>query len=88
MEIDPNGAIAATLGYMVTPAGATQLTPIESLIDVTADVNRANPALTTKLDGGDYGNMANEVSEFCLDPTTGLEQVYAVVRAATLPQGN
>jgi hypothetical protein len=89
MEIDPNGAIATTLGHMVTPTGASQLTPIEQLIDVTADVNRAQPNLTTKLDGGDYANIANEISEFCLDPTTGLEQVYAVVRAATLPaQGN
>jgi hypothetical protein len=84
-EIDPNGAIAATLGHMVTPGGATQLTPIEVLIDVAADVNRAHPAETTKLDGGDYANVANEISEFCLDPTTGMEQVYAVVRAATLP---
>jgi hypothetical protein len=84
-EIDPNGAIAATLGHMVTPAGTTELTPIETLIDVAADVNRAHPAVTTKLDGADYANVANEVSEFCLDPTTGLEQVYAVVRAATLP---
>jgi hypothetical protein len=89
MEIDPNGAIATTLGHMVTPQGTTQLTPIETLIDVTADVNRAQPNLTTKLDGGDYGNIANEISELCLDPATGLEQVYAVVRAATLPdQGN
>ncbi|HEY3817906.1 MAG TPA: hypothetical protein VGL81_12080 [Polyangiaceae bacterium] len=85
MEVDPNGAIATTLGHMVTPQGTTQLTPIETLIDVTADVNRAHPADTTKLDGGDYGNIANEISEFCLDPSTGLEQVYAVVRAATLP---
>jgi hypothetical protein len=85
MEIDPNRAIAATLGHLVTPQGATQLTPIETLIDVTADVNRAQPSLTTKLDGGDYGNIANEISELCLDPSTGLEQVYAVVRAATLP---
>jgi hypothetical protein len=88
-EIDPNGAIAMMLGDMVTPGGSTQLAPIEQLIDVTADVNRAQPNLTTKLDGGDYANIANEISEFCLDPTTGLEQVYAVVRAATLPnQGN
>jgi hypothetical protein len=86
MEIDPNGAIGAMLGHMVTPGGTSQLTPIETLIDVTADVNRAHPELTTKLDGGDYGNMANEISEFCLDPTTGMEQVYAVVRAATLPE--
>ncbi len=89
LEIDPNGAIAATLGHMVTPQGTTQPTPIETLIDVAADVNRAHPAETTKLDGGDYANIANEISELCLDPATGLEQVYEVVREATLPdQGN
>jgi hypothetical protein len=88
-EIDPNRAIATALGHMVTASGSTQLTPIEVLIDVTADVNRAHPDQTTKLDGGDYGNMANEISEFCLNPASGLEQVYEVVREATLPdQGN
>ena len=54
-------------------------------------MNRAHPDQTTKLDGGDYANIANEISEFCLDPATGLEQVYEVVREATLPdqgQGN
>ena len=84
-EIDPNQAIAAALQSMVTPMADNQLTPIEVIIDVVADVNRADPALTTKLDGGDYGNMANEISEFCLDPASGLEQVYEVVREATLP---
>ncbi len=85
-EIDPNGAIAAALGHFVTPMGDTQLSPIEVLTDVAADVNRAQPDQTTKLAGTDYANIANEVSEFCLDPASGLEQVYEVVREATLPQ--
>jgi hypothetical protein len=84
-EIDPNGAIAITLGHLVTPMASGQPTPIEVLSDVAADVNRAHPDQTTKLDGGDYANIANEVSEFCLDPAKGLEQVYEVVREATLP---
>lgn len=93
-EIDPNGAIAITLGHMVTPMANGQPTPIEVLTDVAADVNRAQPDQgqsqgagmpATKLDGGDYANIANEVSEFCLDPAKGLEQVYEVVREATLP---
>ena len=53
------------------------------LSDVVADVNRAYPGSQGKLDGSDYANIANEISEFCLDPGRGLEQVYAVVRAAT-----
>ncbi|HEY1693917.1 MAG TPA: hypothetical protein VGG39_17240 [Polyangiaceae bacterium] len=84
-EIDPNAAIAATLGHMVAPPSATQSSPLEALMDVTADVNRAHPDQTTKLDGADYANIANEISEFCLDEQSGLEQVYEVVREATLP---
>jgi hypothetical protein len=43
-------------------------------------VNRADPSSTAKFDGADYGNVANEMSEFCLDPTRGLEQFYAVIK--------
>jgi hypothetical protein len=84
-EVDPEGAIAVALRHFVTPMGPAQPTPIEVLMDVTADVNRAHPDQTTKLAGGDYANMANEISEFCLDPATGLEQMYQIVRAATMP---
>ncbi len=87
MEVDPNQAIASVLGNFVTPISATQSPPIEALMDVTADVNRAHPNLTTKLDGADYANIANEISEFCLDPASGLEQVYTVVREATMTNG-
>ncbi|HTQ41710.1 MAG TPA: hypothetical protein VMI75_03060 [Polyangiaceae bacterium] len=82
-EIDPNAAIDSVLSSFVTPISATQATPIEVLSDVVADVNRAYPGSQLKLDGSDYANIANEISEFCLDPGRGLEQVYAVVRAAT-----
>jgi len=84
-EIDPNGAVSNVLSHLVTPMSDTELSPIEVMADVAADVNRAHPDQTTKLDGADYANIANEVSEFCLDPAKGLEQVYGVVRAATLP---
>lgn len=83
MEIDPNQAIDSVLSSLVTPMSATQATPLEVLSDVAADVNRAYPGSPLKLDGADYANIANEISEFCLDPGRGLEQVYAVVRAAT-----
>jgi hypothetical protein len=82
-EIDPNAAIDSVLSSFVTPISTTQATPIEVLSDVVADVNRAYPGSQLKLDGSDYANIANEISEFCLDPGRGLEQVYAVVRAAT-----
>jgi hypothetical protein len=86
-EIDPNHAIASILGDLVTPIGPTQQPPIEALMDVAADVNRAHPGDAAKLDAADYANIANEISEFCLDPARGLEQVYTVVREATMHDG-
>ena len=92
-EIDPNGAIAATSGTWsrrLGPRGTPRLRPgppIEALIDVAADVNRAHPARRRSSTADDYGNIANEISEFCLDKASGLEQVYEVVREATLPNG-
>jgi hypothetical protein len=80
---DPNRVLGQMMTNLVTPVSASAPSPFETLADAVADVNRANPALQTKLDGGDYGNIANETSEFLLDPTTGLEQVYAIVRETT-----
>jgi hypothetical protein len=82
-EIDPNAAIATALQGFVTPTATNEPSPIEVLIDVVADVNRADPSSSAKLAPADYGNMANEISEFCLDPASGLEQVYSVIREAT-----
>ncbi len=82
-EIDPNAALATALKNFVTPTADNQPAPIEVLIDIVADVNRADPSSAAKLAPADYGNMANEISEFCLDPASGLEQVYSVIREAT-----
>ncbi len=85
-EIDPNRTFAAVLSNLVTPASATNLSPIEVLIDAIADINRANPgvAFTTKLDGGDYASIGAELSDFLENKQSGLEQVYDVIREATL----
>ncbi len=80
---DPDRVLGQLLTNMVTPTSDTQPTPFEVISDVVADVNRADPRQQTKLNGADYGNIANETSEFVLDPSTGLEQVYAIVKQAT-----
>jgi len=69
----------------VTPIEAEKPAPIEIITDVIGDVNRASPEKTTKFDGADYGNIANEMSELCLDSSRGLEQFYAVIREAIRP---
>ena len=82
-ERDPNRAIAFLLQGLLTPMSSSELAPLDVVMDSIADVNRADPSLTTKLDGADYGNIANEMSEFCLDTTRGLEQFYAVIKQVT-----
>jgi hypothetical protein len=82
---DPNRVLGAILTNLVTPMSAVEPAPFEVIDDVVADVNRADPGQQTKLDGPDYGNMANEVSDFLLDPDTGMEQMYAVIKQATAP---
>ncbi|HEY2510594.1 MAG TPA: hypothetical protein VGI39_07055, partial [Polyangiaceae bacterium] len=79
-ERDPNRVIGILLTNMVTPMGSDQLTPIEILMNAMGDVNRADPSKATKFAGPDYGNVSNEMSEFFLDPTRGIEQLYAVIK--------
>ncbi len=80
---DPNGAIRVVLAALVTPMGDRAVTPLEVIADIIADVNRAAPEKTTKLDGADYGSIADEMSSFLLDKSRGLEQMYAIIKQAT-----
>ncbi|MEO6418014.1 MAG: hypothetical protein ABIP39_01305, partial [Polyangiaceae bacterium] len=84
-EIDPQGTLKVVLARLIQPMGDRQQTPFDVVIDVVADVNRAHPELTNKLDGADYANITLEVSDFCLNRSRGLEQVYDVIRKATAP---
>jgi hypothetical protein len=85
MEVDPNQVIGVFMRRLLTPMADDKPAPVEVLIDVMADVNRADPSSTSKLESGDYANIASEISDFCLNKGTGLEQVYEVIRQATLP---
>jgi hypothetical protein len=87
-EIDPDRTLAKVIAKLVTPTAPNAPAPIEVMIDVVADVNRAHPeaAFTTKLAGVDYAKICNEVSDFFENRQSGLEQVYAIIRQATLPQ--
>ena len=46
-------------------------------------MSRAAPGANDKLQGADYANMSNELSEFLLDEQRGLEQFYEIVRQGT-----
>ena len=81
---DPNRTVALLLQNLVTPMDEGELTPIEVILSVIGDVNRADPSATSKFDGADYQNIGNEAGLFFLDEASGLEQVWEVVRQATL----
>jgi hypothetical protein len=87
-ELDPDGVMAIALANLVTPMkdsnGQVSETPLEVILDAVGDVNRASPGAVTVMTGPDLANVSNELSEFLLDDTRGLEQFYAIVRNGTV----
>ena len=86
-ELDPNQVISIALTHLVTPmtlpGGKTGETPLEVMLDVVDDVNRAAPQASSALDGGDYESIAGNLTSFLTDKQRGLEQFYEVVRLGT-----
>jgi hypothetical protein len=87
-EIDPNQILTKVLGKLVTPIKDGKFkgdAPIEVLIDVIADVNRADPTepYAGSLQQKDYGSVSQNVIEFLTDRERGLEQFYEVIRQGT-----
>jgi hypothetical protein len=92
-ELDPNQVLTLALANLVTPmttpvagaaSGQSNQAPLQTIMDVIGDVNRADPSQTGKFAGTDYANISDEVSDFMLNPTNGLEQLYAIVRNGTV----
>jgi len=91
LELDPNQVMSTALANLVTPMGGQNgqpqgETPLEVMLSVLADVNRAAPDHTDKLGGPDYASIAGNMVSFFLDKERGLEQVYQVIRIGTTPQ--
>ncbi len=86
-EADPNQILTQILIRLVTPmtdgAGRATETPLEVILDVITDVNRADPSQTSKLAPTDYAAIAGQAQSFMMDPQFGLEQFYEIVRKGT-----
>jgi hypothetical protein len=86
-ELDPNQVLALALQNLVTPvagtSGQTGQAPLQTIMDAIGDVNRGDPSLQTTFVATDYANIADNVSQFLLSPTNGLEQFYAIVKNGT-----
>jgi hypothetical protein len=87
-ELDPNQILPQVISKLVSPMttpGLEGRTPVEVLIDVIADVNRAAPSEPKpKLDEADYSSIGGNVVEFLLSRESGLEQFYEIVRKGTI----
>jgi hypothetical protein len=87
VELDPNQVIATSLKNLVTPmalpGGKAGQTPLDVMLDVVDDVNRAAPLNAAELAAGDYQSIATNLTEFLTDKQRGLEQFYEVVRLGT-----
>ncbi len=88
-ELDPNQILSIMLANLVTPPAPTApnkptQTPLEVLIEVIADVNKASPEKPLeKLTPADYQSISDNVADFLLNKERGLEQFYEVIRQGT-----
>jgi hypothetical protein len=87
-ELDPNQVLPVAMAKLVTPMtgadGKPIHTPLDVIMDVIADVNRASPGAIDKLAAEDYASIADNVSDFLLNKERGMEQFYEIVREGTV----
>jgi hypothetical protein len=81
--VDPQHAFADVLTRAVTPLKPGERAPIEILIDSALRVNRVDPRKEGALEPDDVRSIGREFSALMLDPASGLEQLYTVLRQAT-----
>jgi hypothetical protein len=87
-EKDPNQVLTKILGKVVTPIKDGEFkgqSPLEVIIDVIADVNRADPTQPYEgtLKQSDYASVSENVVDFLANKERGLEQFYEVIRQGT-----
>jgi hypothetical protein len=80
--------LTAALGHLVTPMigkdGQPGNTPLQMIMDVIGDVNRAAPERGDKFTPVDYASISDNVSDFLVNKERGLEQFYEIVRQGTV----
>jgi len=79
-----DGVLQKLVTPMAAPDGSTGQTPLEVIMDIVADINRADPRATDKLRAGDYASIADNVSDFLGNKERGMEQFYEIVRQGTV----
>lgn len=87
-DVDDTHALRRVLTGMVTiqsATGADPVTPLETIIDVIAEVNRAHPGAGGTFGADDYRTFLGRTNDFLVDHDRGFERLYDVVQHRTLP---
>lgn len=80
-EVDRERTLPALLQNAVAlPSEGEPITPLETILDVLAEVNRAEPNAGGTLRADDYRSVLGHVTDFILDEDRGLERLTAVVQ--------
>ena len=80
-EVDLARTLPSILQNAVAqPAEGDPVTPLETILDVIAEVNRASPNAGGSLSADDYRSMLGHVTDFITDPDHGLERLTGVVQ--------
>ncbi|MEZ4323983.1 MAG: hypothetical protein R3B40_02130 [Polyangiales bacterium] len=81
-QLDTDDTLSELLGRTVAARGPTdESTPLDTLMEVIAEVNRTAPHTRTTFRAADHGVLLHEVGDFLLDPERGLERLYRVVQS-------
>ncbi len=83
-EVDDNRTLTAILSNAVAlPEGSLE-TPLETLIDAMAEINRVEPNSGGPMRADDHRDVLNTATEFMLDEDRGLERIFDVVQNRTI----
>lgn len=79
--IDEDHVLRRLLANLVAiPDGGEETTPLETILDVLGEVNRADPGAGGAYEVRDYESLFGEVTGFMLDERRGMERLYQVVQ--------
>ena len=77
-ELDDTAVLPRLLAGLVKERASGE-TPVEALLDIASEVNRAAPGAGSALADGDFAAIFATVADFFTDETRGLERLYALV---------
>jgi hypothetical protein len=83
--LDPENVLQRVLsGLVALPAAGDVETPLETIVDVVTEVNRAAPGAGTTMDAEDHRAVLRRVQDTLRDEERGVERLYRVIQEREL----